>query len=170
MIGPRPLRALPGDVGVVAGSRGRFEHRLTEGDAFVRWILRHGCALHDPKGVRHAAYERISDEAQWLETLRKFERATALAGRPERMLAIEDDDSLQEHVRAALTSQARGLLRRQDAPLARAKLRGRRAASHDEPAGWLPNFIHEPLGLHALGHPLMALCDLFAMKPGALAP
>lgn len=52
VVGSRPdLEGLPGDVDVVADSRGRFDRRLSDGDDFIQWSLRHGCVLHDPEGV-----------------------------------------------------------------------------------------------------------------------
>lgn len=160
VVGSRPdLEGLPGDVDVVADSRGRFDRRLSDGDDFIQWSLRHGCVLHDPDGVMRAAYERIAREGLWPDPVRKLERAAALANLAERVLGIEDRDAGQEHVRAGLTALARGLLLADRTfPLARAELSGQlREAGHDEVAGWLQRSIHEPLPLHALGHALVAL-------------
>jgi hypothetical protein len=152
------LDGLPGDVDVVADSLERFERRLADGDDFVQWTLRHGCVLHDPHGVMRAAHERIEREELWPDLSRKLERASALERVAERVLAIEDRDAAQEHVRAVLTSLARGLLLADRTfPLARAELPGQlEAAGCDELAEWLRRSIHEQLSLEELGHALAA--------------
>ena len=46
VVGQRPdVRGFPEEVDVVADSRERLERRLTEGDDFVHWTVRHGCVL-----------------------------------------------------------------------------------------------------------------------------
>lgn len=144
---PPDGRGLPGDVDIVADSHERFHRRLEEGDDFVQWTLRHGCIIHDPDGIMRDAYRRITDDGLWPDPSLKFERADALAHLAERVLAIDDRDAAQEHVRAALTSLARGLLLAKHAfPLARAELAGQlRACGHDDLAQCLERSIYESL-------------------------
>lgn len=159
IVGPRPdVRGFPEDVDVVADSRERLERRLTEGDDFVHWTVRHGCVLHDPEGVMRRVYERIEREDVWPDAIRKFERADALYELAERVFAIEDRDAAQEHTRAALTSLARGLLLAERVfPLARAELPEQlRIAGWSDLAEWLSRCIHEQLTLEELARALAA--------------
>jgi len=157
LVGPRPdLAGLPGDVDVIADSPERFERRLAEGDDFIQWTLRHGCVLHDPDGVMRAAWQRIEREHLWPDVAPKFERAAALVDLAVRVLEIEDREAAQEHVRAALTSLARGLLLADGTfPLARAELSDQlRRAGHGELGEWLRRSIYEQLSLSDLGEAL----------------
>ena len=126
LIGHRPdLSGLPGEVDIVADIPDRLQRRLAEGDDFVHWTVRLGCILDDPDGIFRDAYARILREDLWPDPQRKFERADALASLAERVLTIEDRDAAQEHVRAALTSFARGvLLAHRVFPRARGELAG----------------------------------------------
>lgn len=160
VVGPRPnLVGLPGDVDVVADPLERFQRRLVDGDDFIHWTLRYGCVLEDPYGVMRAAHERIQREDLWPDFAPKFERASALAGLAERVLAIEDRDAAQEHVRASLTSLARGLLLAAGTfPLARAELPAQlHVAGRHGLAEWLSRSIYDQLSLDELRDALVAV-------------
>lgn len=153
LVGSRPdLSALPGDVDLVVDSLDRFQRRLSEGDDFVQWTVRFGCVLHDPDRIFWNAYRRICREGLWPDPQRKFERAEALASLAERVLSIEDRDAAQEHVRAALTSLARGSLLTEGVfPLARDELAMQLTElGQGETARWLRRCIHENLDLNEL--------------------
>lgn len=153
LVGPRPdLSGLPGEVDLVADSFDRFHRRLAEGDDFVQWTVRLGCVLHDPDRIFRNAYARILREGLWPDPQRKFERADALASLAERVLTIEDRDATQEHVRAGLTSLARGFLLAKGAfPLARDELAAQlREVGQAETGEWLHRSIHETLDLEEL--------------------
>ena len=160
LIGPRPdLSGLPGEVDLVADSPDRLQRRLAEGDDFIHWTVRLGCILHDPDGIFRDAYLQILRQDLWPDPQRKFERADALASLAERVLAIEDRDAAQEHLRAALTSFARGvLLARRIFPAARDELAGQlREAGQRKTAEWLRRSIHETLALGELRAALRSL-------------
>lgn len=173
VVGPRPdLDGLPGEVDVVADAPERFQRRLADGDDFVQWTLRYGCVLHDPRGVMYAARERIANEDLWPDPRPKLDRAQALGHLAERVLEIEDRDAAQEHVRAALTSMARGvLLAGRTFPLARDELADQlRVAQREELAEWLQRSIHERLSLDELRlvhAALLAVDRLATRRPGA---
>jgi len=150
LVGPRPdMGGLSGEVDLVADSIDRFQRRLAEGDDFIQWTLRLGCVLHDPEQIFRDAYRRIELERLWPDPQRKYERAEALGSLAERVLSIEDRDATQEHVRAALTSLARGfLLTNAIFPLARDELATQlRELGLRAIAEWLHRSIHEVLNL-----------------------
>jgi hypothetical protein len=160
LVGSRPdLNGLPGSVDLVADSFDRFQRRLVEGDDFVQWTVRLGCVLHDPDGIFREAYFRILREELWPDPHRKFERADALASLADRVLTIEDREAAQEHVRAALTSFARGaLLANGVFPRARDELATQLTeVSQRETADWMRRSIHETLSLAELGEALNSL-------------
>lgn len=153
LVGPRPdLSGLPGEVDLVADSFDRFHRRLAEGDDFVQWTVRLGCVLYDPDRIFRNAYARILREGLWPDPQRKFERADALASLAERVLTIEDRDAAQEHVRAGLTSLARGFLLAAGVfPLARDELATQLSEiGRAETGEWLRCSIHETLDLEEL--------------------
>lgn len=160
LVGSRPdLNGLPGDVDLVADSFDRFQRRLAEGDDFVQWTVRLGCVLHDPDGIFREAYFRILREELWPDPHRKFERADVLASLAGRVLTIEDREAAQEHVRAALTSFARGALLASGVfPGARDELAMQLTeVSRRETADWMHRSIHETLSLAELGEALRSL-------------
>jgi predicted nucleotidyltransferase len=113
---------LPGEVDVVLDAAERFERRIAEGD-FVHWTLREGCVLHDPEGVLGEAWERVEREGLWPQYGRKLAHAAQLARLAERVLGIGDRAAAQEHLRAAASAFARGLLLAEGVfPLSRAEL------------------------------------------------
>jgi predicted nucleotidyltransferase len=153
LVGTRPdLSDLPAEVDLVADSLRRFQRRLAEGDDFVQWTVRLGCVLHDPHGIFRTAYAQILREGLWPDPYRKFERAEALALLAERVLAIEDREAGQEHIRGGLTSLARGyLLAEEIFPRARDELATQLSdAGRGESARWLHRSIHEALNLDDL--------------------
>lgn len=160
LVGPRPdLNGLPGEVDLVADTFERFHRRLAEGDDFVQWTVRFGCVLHDRDGIFRGAYLRILREGLWPDPRRKFDRTDALASLAERVLSIEDRDAAQEHIRAALTSLARGVLLAEGVfPLARDELALQlNDAGRCEVGEWLHRSIHEMLDLSELRTALLAV-------------
>jgi hypothetical protein len=154
LVGPRrpDLGGLCGEVDLIVDSTDRLQRRLAEGDDFIQWTLRLGCVLHDPERIFRNAHRRIEVERLWPDPRRKYERAEALGSLAERVLAIEDRDATQEHVRAALTSLARGfLLTNAIFPRARDELATQlRELELGEIAEWLHRSIHETLNLAEL--------------------
>lgn len=153
LVGARPdLSGLPGEVDLVADSFARYQQRLVEGDDFIQWTVRLGCVLHDPDRIFRNAYARILRKGLWPDPQRKFERADALASLAERVLTLEDRDATQEHVRAGLTSLARGsLLAEKVFPLARDELATQLSEiGQGETGEWLHRGIHEILDLDEL--------------------
>jgi hypothetical protein len=168
LVGPRPdLDGLPGEVELVADSFDRFQRRLSEGDDFIHWTLRCGCILHDPDGIFREAYYRILHQELWPDPNRKLERADAIASLAERVLAIEDRDAAQEHVRAGLTSLARGaLLTAAVFPLSRDELAEQLSEIGQSDVGeLLHRSIHETLSLSELGEALKSLREALVATP-----
>lgn len=160
LVGPRPdLRGLSGDVDLVADSRQRLQRRLAEGDDFIQWTVRLGCVLHDPNRIFQNAQHRIEAEGLWPDPQRKYERAEALGQLAERVMSVGDRDATQEHVRAALTSLARGLLLANAIfPLARDELAAQlRELGFGTTAEWLHRSIHEVLSLAELSVAVVAV-------------
>lgn len=143
---------MSGEIDVVADSVDRFQRRLSEGDDLAQWTVRFGCVLHDPHRIFRSAYARILRQGLWPDPRRKFERANALASLARQVLTIEDREAGQEHIRAGLTSLARGLLLAQGVfPLARSELATQLADCRQaELAEWLGRSIHEDLSLAEL--------------------
>lgn len=153
LVGPRPdLGGLSGEVDLVADSRQRLQRRLAEGDDFIQWTVRLGCILHDPNRIFQNAQHRIEAEGLWPDPQRKYERAEALGQLAERVISVGDRDATQEHVRAALTSLARGLLLANAIfPLARDELAAQlRELGFGTIAEWLHRSIHDLLSLTEL--------------------
>jgi len=172
LVGPRPdLSGLPGEVDLVADSFDRFQRRLTEGDDFVQWTVRLGCVLHDPDRIFRNAFARILREELWPEPQRKFERADALASLAERVLSIEDRDAAQEHLRAGLTSLARGFLLAEGVfPLAREELAEQLGEiGRAENGEWLHRSIHETLDLDELRVALRSMREAVRNCPARLS-
>lgn len=160
LVGPRPdLGGLSGEVDLVADSHQRLQRRLAEGDDFIQWTVRLGCVLHDPNRIFQNAQYRIEAEGLWPDPQRKYERAEALGLLAERVMSVEDRDATQEHVRAALTSLARGLLLANAIfPLARDELAAQlRELGFETIAEWLHRSIHEMLSLAELSVAVVAV-------------
>lgn len=171
LVGPRPdLSGLSGEVDLVADTLERFDRRLAEGDDFVQWTVRFGCVLHDRDGIFREAYLRILHERLWPDPRRKFDRTDALASLAERVLSIEDRDAAQEHIRAALTSLARGVLLAEGVfPLARDELALQLSdVGYCGVGEWLRRSIHEVLDLSELRIALSAVRrahQLYSIRP-----
>lgn len=110
VIGKRPdVSDLPGDVDVVATSAARFRSRLIEGDDFVQWTLRCGCILYDV-GVMRDGVQLIVEGDLWPTGQRKLDSLAMHRAEVERLIQMGDQSAAQEHLRAVLTTAARGLL------------------------------------------------------------
>ena len=125
VIGTRPfLDDLPADVDVYAVSAERMASKLRAGDDFVQWTLRLGCILFDGGAFRQAAIELIEADL-WPDGQAKLARLPELRRLASRLISVGDRDAAQDHVRASLTSAARGLLLVEGVfPLARSELVG----------------------------------------------
>jgi hypothetical protein len=123
VIGKRPdVSDLPGDVDVVATSAVRFRSRLIEGDDFIQWTLRCGCILYDV-GVMRDGVQLIVEGDLWPSSQRKLDSLAMHRTEVERLVQMGDQSAAQEHLRAMLTTAARGLLLQARVfPLARKEL------------------------------------------------
>jgi hypothetical protein len=124
VIGPRfEFADLTPELDVVTDGEERFFERLRSGDDFAQWSVRFGCVLIDDEQVLREGAELIERYRLWPDAGERIERSLVLADLAEKVLAIGDEDAGQEHVRAALTAAARGiLLEDRIFPLARAEL------------------------------------------------
>jgi hypothetical protein len=123
VIGKRPdVSDLPGDIDVVATSAVRFRSRLIQGDDFIQWTLRCGCILYDV-GVMRDGVQLIVEGDLWPSSQRKLDSLAMHRAEVERLIQMGDQSAAQEHLRAMLTTAARGLLLQARVfPLARKEL------------------------------------------------
>jgi hypothetical protein len=153
VVGPRlDLDGLPGDLDVVTDSEDEFFDRLRRGDDFAQWTVRLGCILLDKDGVMRCGAELMRRERLWPDPTDKLRRAPPLAELAEKVMRIGDREAGQEHLRAALTARARGvLLARHVFPLSRAELPGQLASIGETAlARALDRAIHRELPLEEL--------------------
>jgi hypothetical protein len=154
VIGPRlEIGDLPGELDVVTDSAASFAARIAGGDDFAQWTVRFGCVLLDEAGTMRAGWEAVERDDLWPDADEKLRHAAPLADLAEKVIGIEDPGAGQEHVRAALTALARGLLLRARVfPLARAELGGQLGAIGEPALGAaLDRTIHASLDLDELG-------------------
>jgi hypothetical protein len=110
VVGERPdISDLPADVDVYVSDPTRMRDKLLNGDDFVQWTICCGCILHDDGVFREAASLIVSHDL-WPDGATKLRRLPELRRLAERLISVEDRDAAQDHVRATLTSAARGLL------------------------------------------------------------
>lgn len=110
VVGVRPaVNDLPADVDIYAGTSDALWAKLDAGDDFIHWTLRCGCILGDDGTFRAVAIQ-VVDRGLWPDGSAKLARLSELCRLAERLIEVGDRDAAQDHVRATLTSAARGLL------------------------------------------------------------
>jgi hypothetical protein len=110
VVGVRPsANDLPADVDIYAGKSDALWAKLDAGDDVIHWTLRCGCILADD-GILRTAAAKVVDGGLWPDGSRKLARLPELCHLAERLITVGDRDAAQDHVRATLTSAARGLL------------------------------------------------------------
>jgi hypothetical protein len=170
VIGPRlGLDDLSGELDVVTDSEDGFFERLRRGDDFAQWTLRFGCVLLDPDGVMRRGAELVQREQLWPDAEDKLARVDALADLAEKVIRIGDREAGQEHVRAALTALARGLLLIEHVfPLARAELPAQLVVVGESVLGRaLDRTIRRELGLEDLTYELSLIHGRRAARDSA---
>jgi hypothetical protein len=164
VVGVRPPVAdLPSDVDVYATNAPKLWRKLHEGDDFVHWTLRRGLLLYDAGVFREMATAIVEGEL-WPDGAAKLDRLPELERLARRLIAVGDADAAQEHVRATLTSAARGtLLLRGIFAGARSQLPEQLRSVHsDQLADELAATIHRRLSLDELSQSLDAITTITA--------
>lgn len=168
VVGRRPAaHDLPADIDVYAGTAASLTAKLRARDDFVQWTLRYGCILYDDGVLRRAAGEVLEDDI-WPDGQAKLARLPELQRLGNRLIAVGDRDAAQDHVRASLTSAARGLLLTvRIFPLSRGELPAQlRCRGVEDLARALERTIYETPTLEELGENLRLL-DLPAVTAAA---
>jgi hypothetical protein len=152
VVGRRPDTSdLPADVDIYESEPERMRTKLLSGDDFVQWTICCGCILYD-RGIFREAATMIVSHDLWPDGVEKLRRLTELRRLADRLIAVGDRDAAQDHVRATLTSAARGLLlQRGIFALARSELPQQlRDAGNDALADALTACIYEEPSLAEL--------------------
>lgn len=110
VVGHRPdISDLRGDVDIYVSDPVRMREKLLSGDDVVAWTLCCGCLLYDTGVFRDAATLLVTHDL-WPDGGAKLRRLPELRRLAHRLIAVGDRDAAQDHVRATLTSAARGVL------------------------------------------------------------
>jgi len=153
VIGARPsIEGLPAEIDLYCDEPADLLAKLTRGDDFAHWTLRHGCVFFDSGVLREAAVY-TAERDFWPDPERKLRQARQTLDFAERLLASGDHAAALEQVRGALSLAARWWLLAHDVfPLARAELPVQlRALNQPALAHALQATIHERPGMKDLG-------------------